>query len=179
MYANQYKRQHQNLREYLAGKSMPEPNSGCLLWLGPYDQDGYGMASWNMSGRTVKAHRAAYELHCGPIPAGKSVCHSCDVRACIEPRHLWLGSNADNVADREKKGRTSRGFRHAASFLTSAKWQRKLPRGEGHKQSKLTEAKVRAIRRDPRSLGSIASDYGVSPSCVGLIKRGVTWADIS
>ena len=77
----------------------------CWLWQGPkLVSGGYGVLQL---GRKYKqrAHRVSYELHKGPVPAGMQVCHACDVPPCVNPNHLWLGSNKDNQADKMKKGR--------------------------------------------------------------------------
>lgn len=90
--------------------SMVEKTDGCWLWTGALNDAGYGMISdraGTVSGSTAKrAHRMSYELHKGPIPDGLHLLHSCDVRKCVNPDHLSVGTNQDNIADRVSKGRS-------------------------------------------------------------------------
>lgn len=76
---------------------------GCWLWTGRLSVVGYGQIKQHY--QTRHAHRVSYELNIGPIPPGLVVCHTCDVRACVNPDHLWLGTFGDNNRDREAKGR--------------------------------------------------------------------------
>lgn len=78
----------------------------CWPWGGSVDTDGYGVVRWG--GRQTKAHRLAWSLENGPIPVGLGVLHRCDNPPCCNPACLFLGTNRDNVADRERKGRTAR-----------------------------------------------------------------------
>lgn len=75
---------------------------GCWEFTGSKDKKGYGIFSLNKESR---AHRVAWMLHFGPIPKGLSVCHSCDNPGCVNPSHLWLGTQADNMRDRDSKKR--------------------------------------------------------------------------
>lgn len=76
----------------------------CHLWTAQLDKDGYGQFS--MSGTDKwQAHRASYYLFVGPIPAGKIVMHICDRPRCVNPEHLRVGTQADNMADKVAKGR--------------------------------------------------------------------------
>ncbi len=84
-------------------KIVPEPNSGCHLWIATYCGDGYGQFS--VKGKAVLAHRYAWERCYGRIPHGLCVLHRCDVRSCVNVAHLFLGTNKDNVIDRAIKSR--------------------------------------------------------------------------
>lgn len=77
--------------------------SGCWIWIGGTRSDGYGQLS--ISGKTKVAHRVAYELYVGEIPEGMNVCHTCDVKSCVNPNHLFLGTQSDNMYDCVNKGR--------------------------------------------------------------------------
>ena len=80
-----------------------DQDNGCRIWTGATDQDGYGLVS--IGGRLYRAHRVSYANSHGTDPGDKFVCHRCDNPPCINPAHLWLGSNADNLRDMARKGR--------------------------------------------------------------------------
>jgi hypothetical protein len=80
-------------------------DDSCWTWTASRNEDGYGR--FRMHGQIVLAHRTSYILTHGHVDSERHVCHSCDNPSCVRPSHLWLGSNADNAADRVTKGRTS------------------------------------------------------------------------
>jgi hypothetical protein len=82
---------------------IPEPNTGCWVWLGFINQGGYGRFFYQ--GKMYSAHRISYLFFKGHIPDGLFVCHSCDNRWCVNPDHLWLGTRTDNTNDMWAKGR--------------------------------------------------------------------------
>lgn len=138
-------------QERLDFHSMPEPNSGCILWIGKTERDGYGLL--RCFGRTINAHRAAWIVKHGPVPDGMLVCHKCDVRACVNPDHLFLGTHADNMRDMAVKGRANR-FSY-----------------DRHPGTKLTREQRAEIARDNSPYWKIGARYGVSQSLVCLIKK--------
>lgn len=101
---------------------IPEPMSGCWLWTGTIiaarKNRRYGI--FYVSGRNIRAHRYSYELLKGPIPNDLMVCHTCDNTFCVNPDHLFLGTNRDNVDDMLRKGRQARilGERNGKAKIT-------------------------------------------------------------
>lgn len=93
---------HDNLIKRFFDKTYPEPNTGCWLWGGDYYTTGYGIIS--SSGKSTSAHRFSYSMFKGS-PHGNYVLHKCDVRGCVNPDHLFLGTQKDNIQDMIKKGR--------------------------------------------------------------------------
>lgn len=114
--------------------------------------DGYGI--WRGEG----AHRHSYRLHHGPIPAGLLVMHSCDVRNCVNPAHLSLGTIADNVEDCVSKQRQARGEQKPAAKLT---------------EQEIRE--IRALLAEGRSRRAIAPGFGVSKTTISDIANGELW----
>ena len=86
----------------------PCPMTGCWLWTGWVNHKGYG--TLDLMGKSVRAHRLSWLLFNGPIPSGILVCHHCDIPCCINPAHLWLGTESQNRIDSFKKGRSVSAF---------------------------------------------------------------------
>ena len=134
-----------------------EPMTGCWLWTGYTDRDGYG--STTCDSMPIRANRLSYILHLGNIPKGSVVRHSCDTPACVNPKHLILGTHKDNRRDCVARGRENQ-------------------KGQNNNGSKLVDFVIPKIRSDNRSCFVIAAEYGVSFSLIARIKRGKAWTHI-
>lgn len=136
------------------------PTSGCWLWTATTTKQGYGVIGGH---RNRLAHRVVYELTRGPIPNGMYVCHTCDVPGCVNPAHLWLGTNSDNQLDASAKGRKN------------------SPRGSLSGRAKLTEENVRAILAEPKRNGmqrELAERFGVSKWAINEVRKGRKWRHV-
>lgn len=94
-----------------------EKTDYCWLWTGGLFRDGYGM--FTVDRVTFRSHRFSWELHNGKIKKGLQVLHKCDNPPCVNPAHLFLGTNQDNVDDRHQKGRTRAGDNHRSTKFSS------------------------------------------------------------
>jgi hypothetical protein len=131
----------------------------CWPWVGWFSEDGYGRLI--VDGQRWIASRYAYTLAVGPIPEGLLVCHRCDNPPCCNPKHLFLGTNGDNLRDAYRKGR-------------------RLPRvmvGEANPRARVTRKEVRLIRASGERPADLARRYGISRSTVSNIRAGRTWKD--
>lgn len=128
--------------------------TGCWLWTASKYHFGHGQFG------NKKAHRVSYEWVNGPIPKGLCILHRCDVPACVNPAHLWLGTKTDNNRDMHRKSR-------AANI-----------NGENNPFSKLTDEQVREIRRAEGTQRAIARLYGISQSLVFDIKSRRRWSHV-
>jgi hypothetical protein len=132
----------------------------CWEWTGYKNAKGYGII--NLRGERVMAHRMAYELAGGSIPDGMFVLHHCDNPGCVKPKHLFLGTLADNNADMWAKENGRGGS---------------MP-GTGNHRAKLTEADVRAIRASNESGPVLGARYGVTRNQIWGIRHRVFWKHI-
>lgn len=143
----------------------------CWLWLAGVFQSGDGYGAFTVTtGLVVRAHRYAWELLCGPIPPGMEVCHNCptgDNPRCVNPAHMFLGTQTDNMRDMREKGRQGKP---------------NPVMGTRHHNAKLDPDAVRAIRvalAAGEAKTVIARRHGVDPATIANIERGRIWAHVA
>ena len=137
-----------------------DEKTGCLEWTAA-KCDGYGRII--IGDRTGLTHRISYEFYCSPIPEGMQVLHHCDNRSCVNPDHLFLGTNAENVADKVAKNRQARGEKVGHKGVDSG-------------NAKLTEIDILAIRSTfGVTQRKLADQYGVSNQQISRIRSGKNW----
>jgi hypothetical protein len=152
--------------ELFMRKVVAVPIAGCWIWTGSaVNSVGYGRFGMG-SGETEYAHRASWRLFRGEIPSGKHVCHHCDVRLCVNPDHLFIGTAADNMRDASKKGR-----------IVLPKDEQRL-RGEDQPMAKLTNEQVRQIRSAFKANCDLAREFGVDPSAISRIRSRQTYRSV-
>ena len=141
-----------------------DPTTGCWMWdRAKTSQENFTYGVLQVDRKPVLAHRFSYTRFKGAISEGLFVCHTCDRPSCVNPAHLWLGTNAENTKDRDEKGRggTSVGERNGASKLTV-----------------IEVSRIKEGLRAGRTQQDLANTFGVSVGAVGKIKRVETWVGV-
>lgn len=128
-------------------------DSGCWQWRAHTDKDGYGVLPGDR--QNTRAHRLSYEIHNGQIPDGLIVCHHCDNPGCVNPDHLFVGTQKDNAQDALKKRR------HYV--------------GEKNGRSKLTKENVKEILHSSLNGQQLADKFDVTRQTINKVRRGETW----
>lgn len=185
---------------------MPHMETPCWIWMAGKSSAGYG--SFCMDGHTLSTHRVAWTISNGQIPPNLCVCHRCDIKTCCNPTHLFLGTHADNQADKVSKNRQATGDANGSRLRPerlawgdrngSRLHPERRPRGDTHPArlhpermargeangggGKLTSAQVLAIRSRYAAGGvfqkRLATEFGVCQSIISAIIRRKIWRHI-
>lgn len=133
---------------------------GCWLWNANKDEHGYGLV-W-IQNRRYFAHRVSYQIHTAVEPGDLHVLHRCDNPSCVNPDHLFLGTQRDNVLDCAAKGRTSRGEKRYSAKLTDE-----------------TARRVIELRKSGVLIEAVAKMFGVSPATVSKVANRKIWKHVT
>ena len=162
-------------------------NSGCWIWQGYLDKDGYGKLQIN--NKRDRAHRWSYKIFKKDVSKDILICHHCDNPSCVNPNHLFSGTQKDNMQDAVKKNRMSCGEKHFSKInpqlVSRGKKHSKImkkvsAKGEKHCRAKLTEKQIKEIRRLCQFKGNkeISELFDVSRSLIEKIKYRKIWKHI-
>jgi len=146
-----------SLQDRIEFGSKVDKETSCWIWQRGLFSNGYGQIS--IAGKPTPAHRASYIAFIGPIPEGKLVCHACDNPLCVNPDHLWIGTNRDNMEDMVKKGRSA---------------------VANNAHAKLTIDQVKAIKRQygKKNMEELADIFFVTPPTIARIVYGESWKHV-
>ena len=151
------------------------PNGYGRFWFGRFYQKVTRKKKLYQSCRP--AHTASFWINVGRVPKGLFVCHACDVPACVNPAHLWVGTPKENTADMYRKGRAATGDRNGSRLYPERLW-----RGEKCTKSKLTVEQVKEIRKSwvyrKVTLHQLAAKYGVIYTGIHKIIKRQTWKHV-
>lgn len=166
--------------KFFASIDQCESIENCWNWTGPLQAKRYARLAVGTSGGPnfffEMGHRFSWRIHCGEIPDGMQINHRCDNPKCVNPHHLFLGTQMDNMRDKIAKGRASCGEKHSVATKL------KTPRGSRNAAAKLTEAdipQVLHLANKGETQRNIAARFGVTKNAIGQILRGESWQHVT
>ncbi len=142
------------LSQKIQDNSVRVPESGCWIWIGSLNKYGYGRLTFGAK-TNIGAHRASYELRHGKIPDGLFALHRCDIKCCVNPDHIFIGTQQENMSDKVAKNRQAKGHRHGMSRLS---------------EEQAKEAKFGSARPS-----ELAKKFNCSAVMIRQIRSGLYW----
>jgi hypothetical protein len=139
---------------------LPVTESGCWIWDKHINKDGYGV--YGANNKQYLAHRVSYTFHVGDIPNNFHVLHKCDVPSCVNPSHLFVGNDKDNMVDKKNKGRTNIGSKHPSA-----------------KTNEKEVKQIKLLLNKGYSNSYIMNKYGLSKQIISNIKNKRTWGHVN
>ena len=130
------------------------PESGCWIWMSSLNKGGYGKTGLG-KGSCLSAHRVSYENKYGEIPKDKFALHTCDIKCCVNPDHIFIGTQKENMQDKVRKNRQAK--------------------GESHGRHKLTELQAIEIKSSAKRPMDLAKKFNCSITTIRQIKSGLYW----
>lgn len=140
---------------------LPVTETGCWLWDAGVDENGYGVFTFQRNGRYHRAHRISWMLFVGGIPKGKQVNHKCHVPSCVNPNHLYLGTQLENMRDMWESGRASRRD------------------GEHNGRSKISLEQAMEIKFSGLSTRELSVKHGLCFTAIQRIRSGKAWSSLT
>jgi hypothetical protein len=137
-------------------------HDACWDWVGSRDKSDYGR--FRINGKQTGTHRVAYMMEIGDIPWGYCVCHKCDNPSCVNPKHLWVGTDQDNTNDKVSKNRQLQGSNHHSAKLI---------------ESDVREILINIYNNQYISTVQIYNDYDVTSAAINDMLRGKSWKTIT
>lgn len=142
------------LSEKIEKNTIRIPESGCWIWMSTLNTGGYGKTGLGR-GSHLSAHRVSYEQKFGPIPKDKFALHTCDIKCCVNPDHIFLGTQKENMEDKVRKNRQAK--------------------GENHGRHKLTEVQAIEIKSSAKRPIDLAKEFNCSITTIRQIRSGLYW----
>lgn len=142
------------LPEKMERNTIRIPESGCWIWMSSLNTGGYGKTGLGR-GSHLSAHRVSYEQKFGPIPKDKFALHTCDIKCCVNPDHIFLGTQKENMADKVNKNRQAK--------------------GEKHGMHKLTKEQAIEVKSGTADAYELANKFDCSVSTIRQIRSGLYW----
>lgn len=148
-----------SLKERFYSKFIVNSENGCWEWAANRFPKGYGC--FKLNGKSNAAHRISYKIHVGEIKERMVICHKCDNPCCVNPNHLFMGTQKENLQDRNLKGRSIKGHKNGRCILT----EKDIPI-------------IKSLLKEKIDQRDIAKKFGVAQTTISSIKLNKSWSHL-